>query len=52
MVGGSSGQNPMSLPANVTWANFTYTILAGAKPSVYQALATRAGGEVISSDSY
>jgi prepilin-type N-terminal cleavage/methylation domain-containing protein/prepilin-type processing-associated H-X9-DG protein len=52
MVSGSSGQSPMWLPANVTWAGFTYAINAGAKLGVYQKLATRNGGEVISSDSF
>ena len=49
---GGSGQTPMSLPAGVTWASFTYTVTPNARPAVYQALATRAGGEVISADSY
>ena len=49
---GSAGQSPMWLPNNVTWVNFTYTINAGASPGVYQALATRKGGEVLSSDSF
>jgi prepilin-type processing-associated H-X9-DG protein len=48
----SKGQSPMFLPYNVTWSNYTYSINAGAKLGVYQKLATRAGGEVISADSF
>ena len=36
------------LPNNVTYANFIFTINAGAQLGVYQALATRAGGEALS----
>ena len=52
MVPGSSGQSPMWLPTGVTWVGFVYSINAGAMPGVYQQLATRAGGEIISADSY
>jgi prepilin-type N-terminal cleavage/methylation domain-containing protein/prepilin-type processing-associated H-X9-DG protein len=41
------------LPANVVYnTNATYSLLPGTQFGVYQALSTRAGGEVISSDSY
>ena len=52
MVPGSTGQSPMWLPAGVTWVGYVYTINAGASPGIYQALTTRSGGEVISSDSF
>jgi prepilin-type processing-associated H-X9-DG protein len=42
----------ISTPPNVTYANFIFTIGPGTAFGVYQALATRAGGEVISADSY
>jgi prepilin-type N-terminal cleavage/methylation domain-containing protein/prepilin-type processing-associated H-X9-DG protein len=48
----AKGQSPMSLPYNVSWTNFTYTINPGAQLGVYQQLATRSGGEVISSDAF
>jgi prepilin-type processing-associated H-X9-DG protein len=40
------------LPIGVTWSNFVYTITPNARLGVYQALSTRAFGEVISADSY
>jgi hypothetical protein len=41
------------LPTNVVFnSNSTYTLVPGTGFGVYQALSTRAGGEVISSDSY
>jgi prepilin-type N-terminal cleavage/methylation domain-containing protein/prepilin-type processing-associated H-X9-DG protein len=49
---GSTGQNPMWLPFNITWSNFAYTINQGAQLGVYQQLATRAGSEVISADAF
>jgi prepilin-type processing-associated H-X9-DG protein len=49
---GSAGQSPMWLPFNVSWTSFVYSINAGAQLGVYQQLATRNGGEVISSDAY
>ncbi len=49
---GSAGQSPLWLPFNVTWTTFVYSINAGAQPGVFQQLATRSGGEVISSDQY
>ena len=46
----SSGQ---WTPANVVYnSNSTYSLTAGGMFGVYQALSTRAGGEVISSDAY
>ncbi|WP_165251658.1 DUF1559 domain-containing protein [Paludisphaera soli] len=39
-------------PPGVTWANSTYNIGTGAKIGVFQALTTRAGGEVVSADSF
>jgi len=50
--------NNGNLPVGVTWVggggtpSYVYTITQGAKLGVYQALSTRAGGEVISADSY
>jgi prepilin-type processing-associated H-X9-DG protein len=41
-----------NLPNGVTYANYSYSIGAGAQLGVYQQLSTAAGGEVISSDSY
>jgi prepilin-type N-terminal cleavage/methylation domain-containing protein/prepilin-type processing-associated H-X9-DG protein len=41
-----------NLPLGVTLASFIYTVTPGAKIGVWQQLATRNGGEVISSDSY
>ena len=49
---GSSGASGQWLPLGVTYASYLYSINAGAQPGVYQKLATRAGGEVISADSY
>jgi len=40
------------LPTGVTRTNGIYTIAPGSKVGVYQALSTRNGGEVISSDAY
>jgi prepilin-type N-terminal cleavage/methylation domain-containing protein/prepilin-type processing-associated H-X9-DG protein len=39
-------------PNGVTYASYIFTVNPGAVLGVYQQLATRAGGEVISSDSY
>ena len=48
---GGGGPGGASLPVNVSYANFIYTI-NGPTGGVYQALATRAFGEVLSADSY
>ena len=40
------------LAVGVSCANYVYNIGAGAKLGVYQALSTRAGGEIISADAY
>jgi prepilin-type N-terminal cleavage/methylation domain-containing protein/prepilin-type processing-associated H-X9-DG protein len=45
MVNGGNGQYPFD-------GTTLYTLLPGARLGVYQALSTRSGGEVISSDSY
>jgi prepilin-type N-terminal cleavage/methylation domain-containing protein/prepilin-type processing-associated H-X9-DG protein len=42
----------ISLPPNVTYTNFIFTANPGTQLGVYQALATRAGKEVFSSDQY
>jgi prepilin-type N-terminal cleavage/methylation domain-containing protein/prepilin-type processing-associated H-X9-DG protein len=44
--------NPYSAPNGLTWSNGIWTITPGTQVPVYQALSTRNGGEVISSDSY
>ncbi len=48
-AGGYSGT---PIPVGVSFRNFIYTINAGARIGVYQALSTRAGNEVVSSDQY
>jgi prepilin-type N-terminal cleavage/methylation domain-containing protein/prepilin-type processing-associated H-X9-DG protein len=48
---GGGGPGGASLPVNVSFANFVFTV-NGPAGGVYQALATRATGEVISADSY
>jgi len=40
------------LPVGVSYSNFIYTLNPGAQIGVYQKLSSRAGGEVLSSDSY
>ena len=53
MVPGSSGINGKTwLPAGVAYSKFIWTVNPGAQIGVYQQLATRAGGEVISSDAF
>jgi prepilin-type N-terminal cleavage/methylation domain-containing protein/prepilin-type processing-associated H-X9-DG protein len=47
---GGGGPNGASLPNGVTFASFIYTINPGTTLGVFQALATRKGGEVISAD--
>jgi len=43
----------VSAPAGVTYVNYTFAATPGlTQPGVYQALSTRAGGEVISADQY
>lgn len=42
----------IALPNNVVYAGYTFSMNAGAQEGVYQMLATRAGGEVISADAY
>ncbi len=42
----------IALPNGVTYASYTFTMAAGTQEGVYQMLATRAGGEVISADAY
>jgi prepilin-type N-terminal cleavage/methylation domain-containing protein/prepilin-type processing-associated H-X9-DG protein len=45
--------NPSTyLPLGVTYTGTTYTVAPGTQSGVYQALSTRNGGEVISSDQY
>ncbi len=43
--------NGAFLPNGVTYANYVYTINAGATIGIWQALSTRSGGEVVSADS-
>jgi prepilin-type N-terminal cleavage/methylation domain-containing protein/prepilin-type processing-associated H-X9-DG protein len=43
---------PGDTPAGVVWASSNYSIQPGQKIGVFQALTTRAGGEVISADQY
>ena len=43
---------PADAPPNITYANYIFTINPGAQLGVYQSLATRSNGEVISADSY
>ena len=50
----TSGNNG-NLPVGVTWNDkpvYTYSVNLGARLGVYQALSTRAGGEVMSADAY
>jgi prepilin-type N-terminal cleavage/methylation domain-containing protein/prepilin-type processing-associated H-X9-DG protein len=44
--------SPIDCPPNITYASFIFTINPGAQLGVYQKLATRAFGEVLSSDSF
>jgi prepilin-type N-terminal cleavage/methylation domain-containing protein/prepilin-type processing-associated H-X9-DG protein len=45
--------SPLVMPTGVTYAGFIFSVAAGGTPyGVYQKLATRAGNEVVSSDSY
>jgi prepilin-type N-terminal cleavage/methylation domain-containing protein/prepilin-type processing-associated H-X9-DG protein len=44
--------NPYTAPNGLTWANGVWTPAPGMQMPVYQALSTRNGGEIISSDSY
>ena|GEM_PF-4998099 len=46
------GASKASLPVGVSYSNFIYTLNPGAQIGVYQKLSSRAGGEVLSSDSY
>ena len=48
---GTQDSNGNAIPDGSTYANFVYSFGA-AQLGVYQQLSTRAGGEVISSDSY
>jgi prepilin-type N-terminal cleavage/methylation domain-containing protein/prepilin-type processing-associated H-X9-DG protein len=41
-----------TLPNNVAFSNFTYTLNPGAVTGVWQQLSTRNGGEIVSSDAY
>jgi prepilin-type N-terminal cleavage/methylation domain-containing protein/prepilin-type processing-associated H-X9-DG protein len=41
-----------SLPVGVTYSNFIFTLAPGTPLGVFQALSTRAGAEVVSSDQY
>ncbi len=41
-----------SYPVGVTYTNYIFSAAAGTQFGVYQALSTRAGGEIISSDQY
>jgi prepilin-type N-terminal cleavage/methylation domain-containing protein/prepilin-type processing-associated H-X9-DG protein len=50
--GSTSGLYGTSLPLGVTYANYIYSVAPGTQFGVYQALSTRAGGEVISSSQY
>jgi len=43
---------PVDCPPNVTYSNFIFTTSPGVATGVYQKLATRGGGEVVSSDSF
>ena len=49
---GGTNNNGVTLPTGVSFASYVYTINPGAQLGVYQALSTRAFGEVISADSY
>jgi hypothetical protein len=40
------------MPSNVSYTNFIFTMGPGTVEGVYQQLATRAGGEVVSADAY
>jgi len=50
--GTTGGLDSSSLPVGVTYANYIYSAAPGTQFGVYQALSTRAGGEVISADQY
>jgi prepilin-type processing-associated H-X9-DG protein len=41
-----------SLPVGVTYTNYIFSAAPGTQFGIYQALSTRAGGEVISADQY
>ena len=41
-----------SLPVGVTYTNYIFSAATGTQFGVYQALSTRAGGEIISADQY
>jgi prepilin-type N-terminal cleavage/methylation domain-containing protein/prepilin-type processing-associated H-X9-DG protein len=47
-----TSSTPAGLPVGVTWSPAGYTIPAGAKVGVFQALGTKNGGEVVSADAY
>ncbi|MDR3633857.1 MAG: DUF1559 domain-containing protein [Isosphaeraceae bacterium] len=44
--------SPIAMPTGVSYASYIFTIAAGTQLGVYQQLATRAGGEVVSADQY
>ena len=48
----ATGAQGAFLPVGVTYASYVYSVNPGAQLGVYQALSTRAGGEVISADSF
>ena len=49
---GTGGLDNSSLPVGVTYTNYIYSAAPGTQFGVYQALSTRAGGEIISADQY
>jgi prepilin-type N-terminal cleavage/methylation domain-containing protein/prepilin-type processing-associated H-X9-DG protein len=54
-AGGSTitfSSSPVDCPPNITYSSFIFTMNPGTQLGVYQKLATRAMGEVVSSDSY
>jgi prepilin-type N-terminal cleavage/methylation domain-containing protein/prepilin-type processing-associated H-X9-DG protein len=44
--------SPLAMPAGVSYSSYIFSTAAGTQLGVYQKLATRAGGEVVSSDQY
>ncbi len=53
--GGSTitfSSSPIDCPPNITYTNYIFTINPGAVLGVYQKLATKNGGDVVSSDQY
>jgi prepilin-type processing-associated H-X9-DG protein len=54
-AGGSTitfSSSPVDAPPNVTYVNYIFSIVPGAQLGVYQKLATRGLGDIVSSDQY